>query len=355
VQLDGLRLLVTPMPQEEFNATVDRKTAAPSPGVACFDCHVNDHTTGQIELSPDIRPQQRRFRLDTPTVRGNYNFQLVGSKRSIRSLRDFAQFEQRTAYFNGDHVHAAKKGIIVISPQQAAHMERMQAMLDFPPAPKLTVLGRLDPKKASESELRGEKLFFGKAQCATCRPAPFYIDNFMHDLRTERFYQGEAPDGPIKTFSLRGIKDSPPYLHDGRLLTLEDSVEFFNLVLELRLSADEKRDLVAFMRALRRPPGGRGVRPRQIPACLATRTALLNRACRVRPQARVPTRRPALARGARPLGARVRKFSGARLVRVPSLTRSSDERALAEGSGSSFAMGDSGQPTKGRLSSSSGR
>jgi len=32
------------------------------------------------------------------------------------------------------------------------------------------------------------------------------------------------------TVSLRGIKDSPPYLHDGRLMTLEDSVEFFNLI-----------------------------------------------------------------------------------------------------------------------------
>jgi AcrR family transcriptional regulator len=43
--------------------------------------------------------------------------------------------------------------------------------------------------------------------------------------------------------TLRGIKDSPPYLHDGRALTLEDSVEFFNLVLELKLSAEEKRNL----------------------------------------------------------------------------------------------------------------
>lgn len=57
-------------------------------------------------------------------------------------------------------------------------------------------------------------------------------------------------DGPIKTFPLRGIKDSPPYLHDGRLLTLNDTVEFFNLVLELKLTAEEKNDLVSFMRAL---------------------------------------------------------------------------------------------------------
>jgi cytochrome c peroxidase len=57
-------------------------------------------------------------------------------------------------------------------------------------------------------------------------------------------------DGPIKTFPLRGIKDSPPYLHDGRLLTLDDTVEFFNLILELKLAEQEKRDLVAFMRQL---------------------------------------------------------------------------------------------------------
>ena len=59
-----------------------------------------------------------------------------------------------------------------------------------------------------------------------------------------------SADGPIKTFPLRGIKESPPYLHDGRLLTLEDTVEFFNLVLETKLTATEKADLVAFMRAL---------------------------------------------------------------------------------------------------------
>jgi cytochrome c peroxidase len=49
---------------------------------------------------------------------------------------------------------------------------------------------------------------------------------------------------------LRGIKDSPPYLHDGRLLTLEDTVEFFNLVQELKLTEREKADIVAFMRVL---------------------------------------------------------------------------------------------------------
>ena len=72
----------------------------------------------------------------------------------------------------------------------------------------------------------------------------------MHDLHLERFLSDEPSDGPIKAFTLRGIKDSPPYLHDGRALTLDDTVEFFNLVMQLKLTAQEKTDLVAFMRQL---------------------------------------------------------------------------------------------------------
>ncbi|HWE37046.1 MAG TPA: cytochrome B6 [Isosphaeraceae bacterium] len=250
VQLDGLRLLVTPFPQEEFNPTDDRKSAEPSLGVTCLDCHVNGHTSGQFHINPDTRPEQRRLRLDTVSLRGLFNQQIHGSKRSLRSVEDFTEFEQRTAYFNGDEIHAIKKGMNILDRIQVTHMAQMQNMFDFPPAPKLTPLGRLDPEKATEGELRGEKLFFGKAQCSACHPAPFYLDNQMHDLHLERFLSHEAGDGPIKSFTLRGIKDSPPYLHDGRCLTREDTVEFFNLVLELKLTKDEKQNLVAFMRQL---------------------------------------------------------------------------------------------------------
>lgn len=248
-QLDGLRLLLTPLPQEEFNVTDDRKSPQPQLGVACFDCHVNGHTTGQFHLSPDIRPQERRFRLDTVSLRGEYNQQIHGSKRSLRSIEDFTEFEQRTAYFNGDPIHAMKKGFQELPRSVIPHMAQLQNMLDFPPAPKLNRLGRLDPRKASEAEVRGEQLFFGKAQCSVCHPAPFYLDNEMHDLHMEEFLD-EPGDGPIKSFTLRGIKESPPYMHDGRCLTLEDTVEFFNLVLETKLTKQEKADLVQFLRCL---------------------------------------------------------------------------------------------------------
>jgi cytochrome c peroxidase len=249
VQLDGLRLLVTPFPQEEFNPTDDRKSEKPSLGVTCLDCHINGHTTAQFHLNPDTRPEERRFRLDSPSLRGMFAQQIHGSKRSLRSIEDFTEFEQRTAYFNGDEIHAIKKGMNILDRIAVSHMAQMQNMLDFPPAPKLDVEGRLIPDTATESELRGEKLFFGKARCGTCHPAPFFLDHQMHDLKTERFVNG-APLGPIKTFTLRGIKESPPFMHDGRCLTLEDTVEFFNLVLQLKLSDEEKHDLVAFMRQL---------------------------------------------------------------------------------------------------------
>ncbi len=129
--------------------------------------------------------------------------------------------------------------------------------MDFPPAPKLNIYGKLDPQKADDSELRGEKIFHGKAQCAYRHASPYYTDGLMHNLKAERFFKPQmvngrmaSSDGPIKTFPLRGIKDSPPYLHDGRLLTLEDVVEFFNHIQELKLTEQEKKDLVNFMRVL---------------------------------------------------------------------------------------------------------
>jgi len=258
VQMEGLRLLLTPFPQQQFNQTSDRKVRGPSLGVSCLDCHSNFHTNAAFHENPDTRPQRARFRIETVSLRGMFNQQIHGSKRSLRSVEDFTEFEQRTAYFDGDHVTAAKKGLHLPNrSDQVSMMAQMQNMIDFPPTPKLGEFGKLIPAKATEQELKGQELFFGKARCAECHPAPFYLDDKMHDLHLERFYEPEMiagqynmADGPIKTFTLRGIKDSPPYHHDGRLLTLDDTVEFFNIVLGLKLADEEKQALVAFMRCL---------------------------------------------------------------------------------------------------------
>jgi cytochrome c peroxidase len=259
-QLDGLRLLVTQFPQQQFNATADRKTEKPEGmiGVACFDCHVNGHTSGAMHLVGDIRPQENRHRIETPSLRGVNIQRLFGSQRALKSVEDFTEFEQRAAYFDGDPVLATKKGLSILDRGSQVHdMAEIQELFDFPPAPKLNIFGKLDRTKASASEVRGEELFFGKANCAACHTPPYYTDGLMHDLKAERFYKTKmeggmlmTAEGPIKSFPLRGIKESPPYLHDGRCLTLEDVVEFFNLIEQLNLSATEKKDLVAFLRVL---------------------------------------------------------------------------------------------------------
>ena len=257
-QIEGLRLLVTAFPQQQFNQTTDRRSELPHRGVTCFDCHVNGHTNSATHLVGDIRPQEFRHGLDTPTLRGVNIQRLFGSQRALKSVEDFTEFEQRAAYFDGDPVIGTKKGVNILDRGSQVHfMAEFQALLDFPPAPKLNIYGKLDPKKATESELRGQELFFNKAQCAVCHPAPYYTDNSMHNLKAERFFKPRmingrmaSADGPIKTFSLRGIKDSPPYIHDRRLMTLEDTVEFFNLIQGLNLTAQEKKDLVDFMRTL---------------------------------------------------------------------------------------------------------
>ena len=257
-QLEGVRLLVTPFPQQQFNQTEDRRSIRPHRGVTCFDCHVNGHTNGATHLVGDIRPQEFRHRIETPSLRGVNIQRLFGSQRALKTVEDFTEFEQRAAYFDGDQVIAAKKGVNILDRGGQVHeMAEFEELLNFPLAPKLGVDGLLNPKKASQSEMHGQGVFFGKGKCGSCHAAPYYTDNLMHDLQTERFFKARmingmmaSADGPIKTFPLRGIKDSPPYLHDGRLLTLEDTVEFFNLILELDLSSQEKADLVAFMRIL---------------------------------------------------------------------------------------------------------
>lgn len=257
-QLEGLRLLVTPFPQQQFNQTDDRRTERPSRGVTCFDCHANGHSNGAFHLAGDARPQEFRHRIETPSLRGVNIQRLFGSQRALKSVEDFTEFEQRAAYFDGDPVIAQKKGVNILERGSQVHfMAEFQELLDFPPAPHLGIDGKLDPAVASDAELRGQAVFFGKGKCGDCHPAPYYTDNTMHNLQMERFYKPRmvngvmaTADGPIKTFPLRGIKASPPYLHDGRLLTLDDTVEFFNLVVGAKLTAADRQDLVAFLRAL---------------------------------------------------------------------------------------------------------
>jgi len=237
-QIEGLRLLVTPFPQQQYNETEDRRTETPSRGAACFDCHSNGHTNKATHLAPDARPQESRHRIVTPPLRGVQIQRLFGSQRALKTIEDFTQFEQAGAYFDGDHVIAAKKGLNPLNRiNQVDLMAEFQEELGFRRHRSWTC-------SASSIRARPRLPSCGGRTSSSARDnaglpcRPYYTDNLMHDLKTERFFKPEmingmyaVGDGAIKTFPLRGIKNSPPYMHDGRLLTLDDTVEFFNLVL----------------------------------------------------------------------------------------------------------------------------
>ena len=245
-QMEGLKELLRPSPTTWFNHTTHRVTEAPSAGVSCFSCHVNGHTNGAFELGPDSRPNLARLRVGTPTMRGNYNLMQLSSKRSISSMDHFAEVEE---YFDGDPGMQQHIGPRSQKREVTNRMGDFNSILDFPPAPKLDGMGNLIPEKSTKQELLGQELFRGKAKCVQCHYGPAFVDDYMHDLKVERFYKGR-PEGPIKTFPLRGIKDSPPYLHDDRLPTLDDATEFFNVVLELGLTKEEKDAITAYMMCL---------------------------------------------------------------------------------------------------------
>lgn len=133
-----------------------------------------------------------------------------------------------------------------------------------------------DRAALSSLELEGLRLFRGKANCAACHLGPNLTDELFHNTGIG-FRDGAFADpgrfevtrnsrdlGAFKTPTLRGVAARAPYMHDGSLATLEDVIEHYdrggianpNLdedIRPLRLTAEEKRALTAFLRALTGP------------------------------------------------------------------------------------------------------
>ncbi len=130
-----------------------------------------------------------------------------------------------------------------------------------------------DEKAIDASAKRGFDLFVGKARCVACHTGWTFSDASFHDI-------GSAKDGDIgraklfpssvglkyafKTPTLRDVAKRPPYMHDGSLVTLEEVIELYDRggierpsrdpdIVPLKLSADEKADLIAFLKTLSAP------------------------------------------------------------------------------------------------------
>lgn len=135
-----------------------------------------------------------------------------------------------------------------------------------------------DKSALTDSQVNGFMVFVGKGNCATCHSAPNFTDDGFHNLGLKsyadpdhhkgRMAQKPKPaktDGAFKTPTLRDIAQRAPHFHDGSAKTLLDVVEHYdrggdvktnlsaNMKSSLGLTADEKKDLVAFMEALSSP------------------------------------------------------------------------------------------------------
>ena len=138
--LEGLRLLLTPFPQQQFNQTEDRRSERPSRGVACFDCHANGHTNAATHLAGDIRPQEYRHRIETPSLRGVNVQRLFGSQRALKIGGGFHRVRAACGLFRRRPRSPPRRRGSTFSNAAArsTFMAEFQEMLDFPPAPSLT-------------------------------------------------------------------------------------------------------------------------------------------------------------------------------------------------------------------------
>ena len=134
-----------------------------------------------------------------------------------------------------------------------------------------------DQTALTASQQRGLELFRGKANCIACHSGPNFTDEKFHNTgigwRVNSFdddgrfavTHNEADRGAFKTPTLRDVADSPPYTHQGRLASLKDLIDFYDAggnpnphldpqLHPLHLSAQEKQDLIDFLRALNGTP-----------------------------------------------------------------------------------------------------
>jgi mono/diheme cytochrome c family protein len=129
---------------------------------------------------------------------------------------------------------------------------RLPALRDYqfslmPPSPE-------DGSFDAEAAERGEALFEGTAQCATCHSGSSFTDApTLHEPSEVGQDENEArrsATGMYRTTPLRGVATHPPFFHDGSAATLLDVVEHYEEQLELELSEDEMSDLVEYLKSL---------------------------------------------------------------------------------------------------------
>jgi cytochrome c peroxidase len=104
---------------------------------------------------------------------------------------------------------------------------------------------------------RGDGLFNGAARCATCHVAPLYTEpgwnsHTPEEVGVDDFQASRVPDERYRTAPLKGLwtHQRGGFYHDGRFATLLDVVEHYNQTFGLGLNAQQKGDLVEYLKSL---------------------------------------------------------------------------------------------------------
>src|SRR5262249_4052401 len=171
-----------------------------------------------------------------PSLRGARVLAPYGHDGRIASLRDFVR-----------NVIVGEFAAPEPSPTLLDAVTAYVQEIDFLPNPRLGARGPLNDA-ATEAERRGEELFSKPFPhdptlgCAGChRPAGAFVDHLQHDIGSGGLY---------KTPTLLNANFNAPYFHDGRYATFDQVIEHFDRAYTLGLSARDRSDLVAYLRAV---------------------------------------------------------------------------------------------------------
>jgi hypothetical protein len=137
---------------------------------------------------------------------------------------------------------------------------KLPALLDY----QLSLAAPAPPSGSfnAAAARRGERLFNGKAACATCHRPPTYTDvlsgpdptvPLLHgpaDVGADPLYAARTATGKYRTSPLRGVWQHPPYFHDGSAVDLLAVVNHYDALFGLNLSGQQKADLVEFLKSL---------------------------------------------------------------------------------------------------------
>jgi mono/diheme cytochrome c family protein len=133
----------------------------------------------------------------------------------------------------------------MVGPRLAA-LRSYQHSLPAPAAP----VGSFDAAAAE----RGRSLF--NQRCSTCHVGGTGTDNNEGKLHPpaetgmDGTYAARTANKAYRTTPLRGLWQHPPYFHDGSAATLADVVAHYNRVRTLRLTPEQERDLVEYLKTL---------------------------------------------------------------------------------------------------------